>query len=376
MLKRTRPRQVVTAALIAGSLARAAHADPCMDYWTAEYKCAQGCGPCAGGNSQTQEPSREEQDRQQRLRDEEEARARRLREALVANEAGVEACKVLDWTKAVALFQVATEKNPDDVTMRGNLAYAQKQLSIEQKDKAAGANLQGGLKEFSKSLGQGASSTAGPDFDQRDSGNSGNGSGLDFVLPPSPSSSPSKSPSGKAKAKTAPHGDPMVVDARNVPSGLPKAMDEAIADVYRDAPAAVSDRVRKGFQAVMERDWKVAKAWFADALQRDPSNAGLKRLVAISDSASAKPSPAKPPAKLTWTPAKSTWTKRDWNVFFATGKEPLDGVLTNGTASRLPGIEDLLEVPEFERRPDGTVIQLPAEDDTKKLLFNEAPKQP
>ena len=33
----------------------------------------------------------------------------------------------------------------------------------------------------------------------------------------------------------------------------------------------------------MDRDWKVAKAWFEDALNRDPNNAGLKRLVAFVD---------------------------------------------------------------------------------------------
>ena len=30
-------------------------------------------------------------------------------------------------------------------------------------------------------------------------------------------------------------------------------------------------------------DWKLAKAWFEDALNHDPNNAGLKRLVALSD---------------------------------------------------------------------------------------------
>ncbi len=84
--------------------------------------------------------------------------------------------------------------------------------------------------------------------------------------------------------KPAPHTDTSVVDARNVPSGLPKALDSAIAKAYSDAPPGVSDRVRKGFQAVMDRDWKVAKAWFQDALNRDPNNAGLKRLVALTDS--------------------------------------------------------------------------------------------
>lgn len=87
-----------------------------------------------------------------------------------------------------------------------------------------------------------------------------------------------------ASLKPAPNADTSVVDARNVPSGLPKALDNAIASAYSSAPPGVSERVRKGFQAVMIRDWKVAKAWFQDALNRDPDNVGLKRLIALTDS--------------------------------------------------------------------------------------------
>ena len=79
-------------------------------------------------------------------------------------------------------------------------------------------------------------------------------------------------------------------EARNVASDLPKGLDNAIASVYSSAPPGVSDSVRKGFQAVMERDWKVAKARFQDALSRDPTNPGLKRLVALTDS-SQRPNP-------------------------------------------------------------------------------------
>lgn len=86
-----------------------------------------------------------------------------------------------------------------------------------------------------------------------------------------------------ASQKPAPHTDTSAVDARNVPSGLPKALDNAITTAYSSAPPGVSDRVRKGFQAVMDRDWKVAKAWFEDALHRDPNNARLKRLVALTE---------------------------------------------------------------------------------------------
>jgi hypothetical protein len=77
--------------------------------------------------------------------------------------------------------------------------------------------------------------------------------------------------------------DSSVVDARNVPSGLPASVDRAITTAYVHAPSGVSDRVRKGFQAVMLNDWSVAKAWFEDALNHDPGNLNLKRLVQLSD---------------------------------------------------------------------------------------------
>lgn len=71
--------------------------------------------------------------------------------------------------------------------------------------------------------------------------------------------------------------DSMVVDARNVPTGLPKTIEEAIPNT----PAG--NRVRKGFQAIMEHDWTVARAWFQDALNYDPGNAGIRRLVSLAE---------------------------------------------------------------------------------------------
>ena len=46
------------------------------------------------------------------------------------------------------------------------------------------------------------------------------------------------------------------------------------------SPAA--DRISKGFQAVINRDWPVALAWWQDALLRDPNNAALKRSVDLA----------------------------------------------------------------------------------------------
>lgn len=70
--------------------------------------------------------------------------------------------------------------------------------------------------------------------------------------------------------------DPMVVDARNVPSGLPKSVDNAIPHT----PAG--DRVRKGFEAIQEGDWQAALAWFKDARNKEPGNPGIARLVDLA----------------------------------------------------------------------------------------------
>jgi|GEM_PF-3074436 len=68
----------------------------------------------------------------------------------------------------------------------------------------------------------------------------------------------------------------VAVDARDVPSGLPKSVEESI-------PATpAGDRVRKGFQAIADHDWTVAKAWFEDALNHEPGDPGLQRLVDLA----------------------------------------------------------------------------------------------
>jgi hypothetical protein len=74
----------------------------------------------------------------------------------------------------------------------------------------------------------------------------------------------------------APNLDPMVVDARHVPTGLPKSVEAEIPDTPSGA------RVRKAFEAVMDHDWTVALAWFQDALNHDPGNAGIERLIDLA----------------------------------------------------------------------------------------------
>ncbi|HEY5042548.1 MAG TPA: hypothetical protein VIK53_11150 [Verrucomicrobiae bacterium] len=74
-------------------------------------------------------------------------------------------------------------------------------------------------------------------------------------------------------ATPLPYLDASVVDARNVPSGLPKSVEATIPLT----PAG--DRVRKGFQAASQHDWKVALAWFQDALNQQPGDPALQQLV-------------------------------------------------------------------------------------------------
>lgn len=83
-----------------------------------------------------------------------------------------------------------------------------------------------------------------------------------------------------------PLNDPMVVDARHVPSGLPKNVENEIPHT----PAG--DRVRKGFQAIADHDWKVAMAWFRDALNHEPGNPGIQRLIELAEYTIARQKPA------------------------------------------------------------------------------------
>ncbi len=77
--------------------------------------------------------------------------------------------------------------------------------------------------------------------------------------------------------KPAPHTDPSVVDAR-----VPRDGAYLTAQVPELARSPAADRISKGFQAVINRDWPVALAWWKDALQRDPNNAALKRSVDLA----------------------------------------------------------------------------------------------
>ena len=314
----------------------------CQSYWTAAYKCAQGCG-CAGGGGNSgrstytppAQPSAADLQQRQMVALQQQGlthfRAGKYAEALRLFELSLKLCVAADDTanlrenigathtrlggiaykrgdieQANREFELAKQYLPNNAanntnlaTVRNDLAYREQARIAEQQDKVAASNMQKAIQGFAQTLNA-APTSGGLDFDGRTGGNpagaSGNGGGLDFA--------PVIATANTGPALASPSGDPRVVDARNVPSGLSKPVEDAIAGAYAKSPPGVSDRVRKGFQAVADQDWKVARAWFEEALARDPGNADLKRLVAA---AGPKPDGKKQPVASGTAAAKPTF---------------------------------------------------------------------
>jgi len=200
------------------------------------------------------------------------AAAAAAREALDLNEQAIAAAKRGDWNVAVNLLEKAASKTPDDPGIRNNLTTARNAVAAA-KSRAAATAVGESLVDLARSLTAASPpTTSGLDFRSDTANSAGGTNSAELAFTSSLASGTST-----GTASTLQFGN--VVDTRNVPSGLPRAIDDAIAGAYRDAPPGVIDRVRKGFQAVMTRDWEVARAWFSDALNRDPTNAGLKSLI-------------------------------------------------------------------------------------------------
>ena len=251
--------RVLLAGCIAAISCAPALAQVCQSYWTAAYRCMNGCGGCPA-NSATQGaqslpagPSPAEIERAQRI-----AASRQY------NDEGNAAYSRRDYSEAVRLYQLSSDIDPGDTVVANNLSNARARLQVQNDSKVASARI-GAMVQTYVNAQSPADSTGNLDFDQ--------GS-----LAPRPGVN-----AGAKASQSLDFGDPMVVDARNVPSDLPKTVADAIESGYSSAPAGVSDRVRKGFQAVAAHDWKAARAWFEDALNRDPKNPGLKRLTELAE---------------------------------------------------------------------------------------------
>lgn len=236
-------------------------ADSCEPYWTAAYKCAQGCGPCAGDSSGSgnSPPTYDYGAAQRAQQAQAAAEAERQRQA--------EAERIERENERV---RKAEEKRQKDAAF------------IRGRDSAAGT-LKGStgsaLNQLKGLAGANDSGLKGSGFDTGSElkGLRGSDSVVDNRNEPAGLGGKSKSKGSKTKSKPAPHTDTSVVDARVPHDG---AYLTGQVSELKNSPAA--DRITKGFQAVINHDWPVALAWWQDALNRDPNNAALKRSVELA----------------------------------------------------------------------------------------------
>ncbi len=180
-------------------------------------------------------------------------RAIAIANAAIDNNKGIDAEHRGDYAAELDYFKQAYELYHSDV-YRKNIGIAQNEIAGDHQQQVTDTNIKQTVQTFAQTLSAAPSSNA-LDFDGQDSNttssNADKNSGLDF-------------------------GDPNVVDARNVPTGLPKEVENSI-------PATpAGNGVRKGLQAIQTHDWKVALAWFQDALNKQPGDPGLERLVDLA----------------------------------------------------------------------------------------------
>lgn len=81
-----------------------------------------------------------------------------------------------------------------------------------------------------------------------------------------------------ALPRPAPDNNSRVVDAR----GVPQPGADLLAKVPELQKSPEAERIRKGYQALLNRDWQVALAWWQEALTLDPGNAALRRSVDLA----------------------------------------------------------------------------------------------
>ena len=184
-------------------------------------------------------------------------------EADALTQQGRDAFNRQDYETAIKYFQAALEKTPDDSTISNWILKNKAAITgkKQREQEAFNRSKQEGLSQL-RGLSQGGNFDSGTGLKSINSTDSGL-KGLD---------------DNSTGLKTLPNviTDPMVVDARNVPTGLPKEVEDSIPHT----PAG--NWVRKGFQAIQAHDWKSALADFQTAQLNESGDPGLARLVDLA----------------------------------------------------------------------------------------------
>jgi tetratricopeptide (TPR) repeat protein len=219
-----------------------------------------------------------------------------------------------DFSRAISLYEKALQRWPENAQIAKNLQAARDADRAKREDQVrrrAEENhrvaMQRSLDGLSRVLGE-----TSADFDRgRRSVQVPVNSDLEFLMPStapttrelellypglapqrptaadaSPQITPNRTPASTElsffpaapePARRPPHTDTAVVDARVVQQGA-----ELIAQVPELAQSPAADRIRKGYQGVINHDWPVALVWWKEALQRDPNNKTLQESVKLA----------------------------------------------------------------------------------------------
>jgi tetratricopeptide (TPR) repeat protein len=169
----------------------------------------------------------------------------------------------------------------------------------------------------------------------------------------------SRRPVVAAPSRPAPSSDSNVVDAR----GVPQAGADLLAKVPELQNSPEAERIRKGYQALLNRDWQVALAWWQDALDRDPNNSALKRSVDLAKWMVARQQEVKPGPVTLFGAANAAATRGD----FARALQLLQQLKTSNPAMTGPA-DRMIE--QIQKRIATLPLPDPKED---VLIFFQTP---
>ncbi len=209
----------------------------------------------------------------------EEEKQSRNKQAVEFNKQGCDEFNKKNYLGALNFFEQAELAYPDDPTFEKNAITARKALieSDKRRQEEFNKSKQNALNEM-KGISKSGDFDAHSGLKDVSTSNSGLKDGLNDIGTTNSGLISGNLQNNSNELKTIPevNTDPMVVDTRNVPTGLPKNVENSIPNT----PAG--NRVRKGLQSIMDNDWKVALAWFQDALNHQPGDPGFKRLVDLA----------------------------------------------------------------------------------------------
>jgi tetratricopeptide (TPR) repeat protein len=281
-------------------------AQHCQPYWTEQYKCAMGCGPCSGGGGASapvyntpavQQPSREELLARQATALNNQGVAlygkHKFREAIrmfeaslgvlstqktrenlgsAYNQLAVEYDKQGNYTEAARYVELAAQYKPGDSQISSNIANVRGKIESEWAEEAGRTEVSHSLDHLTDAVPrmQAAATVPGLDFDNGGKGQATPNASEGLVFLPA---------SGGRHATDEPkRGTPASsVDDHNLP---PNPALPSVAEI-ENSPAA--GEARKALQAIIAKDWPVAIVWYKQALLKDPKNAALQRSLDLAE---------------------------------------------------------------------------------------------